>query len=133
MGAIFAVVAASVAAQAQTPLIVGYPANFDTYNNTGAPTYGFEIEADGIQPSDVTRVFPSNFPCASRPALCDPILLRHRDSIHRRRLHPMDEPLGLRRRQQFTINTPIANGTGGNGRELLDRRPWDRAITFAGM
>src|SRR5579872_6395346 len=50
------------ALHAQTPLIVGYPANFDTYNNTGAPTYGFEIEADGIQPSYVTRAFPSNFP-----------------------------------------------------------------------
>ena len=52
----------SFGACAQTAVIVGYSANLDAYNNTGGAVYGFEIEADGIQPSDVTRVFPSNSP-----------------------------------------------------------------------
>ncbi|HEY3836141.1 MAG TPA: hypothetical protein VGL72_06200, partial [Bryobacteraceae bacterium] len=113
-GAIFAVLAASVAAQAQVPLIVGYPANFDTYNNTGAPTYGFEIEADGIQPSDVTRVFPSNFPVPpGQPCViryCSGTVTPFAGGVYIRWMSPWDPAT-----QQFTISTPIANGTVGTG------------------
>ena len=52
-----ALVALPIALNAQTATIVGYPANFDAVNTTGGPTYGFEIEADGIQSSDLTRIF----------------------------------------------------------------------------
>jgi hypothetical protein len=45
------------ATQAQTPVIAGYPANFDAVNNTGGPVYGFEMEADGISSADLTRIF----------------------------------------------------------------------------
>src|SRR6476646_7522492 len=57
IGLLLAFLAASTGLQAQTPVVVGYPANFDAFNTTGGPVNGFEIEADGIQPSEVTRVF----------------------------------------------------------------------------
>ena len=103
-----------VAARAQTPLIVGYPANFDTYNNTGAPVYGFEIEADGIQPSDVTRAFPSNFPVApGQPCViryCQATVTPFAGGVYIRWQSPYDPAT-----QQFTISTPIANGTVASG------------------
>ncbi|MGA7236674.1 MAG: hypothetical protein WBY44_13390, partial [Bryobacteraceae bacterium] len=52
-----AAMAIPAALHAQTATIVGYPVNFDTVNDTGQVTHGFEIEADGLQPSDMTRVF----------------------------------------------------------------------------
>lgn len=99
--------------QAQTPTIVGYPANFDAYNNTGAPVYGFEIEADGIQTSDVTRIFPSNF--IQQPGQC---IIRYcfgtatpfAGGVYIRWESPYD-PVA----QQFTISTPIANGMVATG------------------
>src|SRR5207253_3213176 len=57
IGLVLTFLAASIGLQAQTPVIVGFPANFDAFNTTGAPVNGFEIEADGIQAADVTRVF----------------------------------------------------------------------------
>jgi hypothetical protein len=105
---------ASVSALAQTPTIVGYPANFDTYNNTGAPVYGFEIEADGIQPSDVTRVFPSNFPvppgspCVIR--YCSGTVTPFAGGVYIRWMSPWDPNT-----QQFTISTPTYNGTVATG------------------
>ncbi len=102
------------AAHAQAPLIVGYPANFATYNNTGAPVYGFEIEADGIQPSDVTRVFPSNFPVpAGSPCViryCSGTVTPFAGGVYIRWESPFD-PVA----QQFTISTPVANGTVATG------------------
>ncbi len=101
-------------ARAQVPTIIGYPANFDTYNNTGAPVYGFEIEADGIQPSDVTRVFPSNFPvppgspCVIR--YCSGSVTPFPGGVYIRWMSPWD-PVA----QQFTISTPVANGTVATG------------------
>jgi hypothetical protein len=101
-------------AQAQVPQIVGYPANFDAYNNTGAPVYGFEIEADGIQPSDVTRVFPSNFPqppgspCVIR--YCSGTVTPFAGGVYIRWASPWDPAAN-----QFTISTPVANGTVGTG------------------
>jgi hypothetical protein len=52
-----AVIASPAALEAQTATIVGYPSNFDAVNTTGGAVYGFEIEADGIQVSDITRIF----------------------------------------------------------------------------
>lgn len=102
------------AIRAQTPMIVGYPANFDTYNNTGAPVYGFEIEADGIQPSDVTRVFPSNFPVpAGSPCViryCSGTVTPFAGGVYIRWMSPWD-PVA----QQFTLSTPVANGTVATG------------------
>lgn len=106
--------AALAAAHAQTPVIVGYPANFDTYNNTGAPVYGFEIEADGIQPSDVTRVFPSNFPVApGTPCViryCFGTVTPFAGGVYIRWMSPWDPNA-----QQFTISTPTYNGTVATG------------------
>ena len=105
---------AITALRAQVPTIVGYPANFDVYNNTGAPTYGFEIEADGIQPGDVTRVFPSNFPvppgspCVIR--YCSGTVPPFAGGVYIRWMSPWDPAA-----QQFTISTPIPNGTVANG------------------
>ncbi|MFG6466135.1 InlB B-repeat-containing protein [Roseateles sp. BYS87W] len=56
-----ALVAASLLpAQAQVVMAGSYQ-NFDVLNNTGAPTYGFEMEVWGISKSHLTRIFPSNF------------------------------------------------------------------------
>jgi hypothetical protein len=40
---------------------IGSLGNFDCVNDTGQTAYGFEIEVDNIQVSDITREFPSNF------------------------------------------------------------------------
>lgn len=102
------------ASQAQTPLVVGYPANFDTYNNTGGSVYGFEIEADGISPSDVTRVFPSNFPVPpGQPCViryCSGTVTPFAGGVYIRWQSPWDPNT-----QQFTISTPVTNGSVASG------------------
>src|SRR5689334_1786775 len=55
----------SLVAQAQAVpasiVMAGSYQNFDVLNNTGAPTYGFEMEVHGVSKSQLTRIFPSNF------------------------------------------------------------------------
>jgi hypothetical protein len=97
----------------QTATIVGYPANFDAYNNTGAPVYGFEIEADGITSSDVTRVFGANFIQAGGPCLiryCTGAIVPFQGGVYIRWMSPYDPNT-----QQFTMSTPIPNGTVATG------------------
>lgn len=53
--------AASIGAQAQAIVMAGNYQNFDVLNDTGAPTYGFEMEVWGVSKSQLTRIFPSNF------------------------------------------------------------------------
>jgi uncharacterized repeat protein (TIGR02543 family) len=52
-------------AEAQVPApaiaMAGSYQNFDVLNNTGTPTYGFEMEVYGVSQSQLTRIFPSNF------------------------------------------------------------------------
>jgi hypothetical protein len=101
--------AAPALLRAQTPVIVGYPANFDAYNNTGEPVYGFEIEADGIQPSDVTRVFGGAAPgCYIR--YCTGAIVPFTGGVYIRWTSPWDPNT-----QQFTLSTPTANGTVATG------------------
>ena len=52
---------ASSGAQAQAAVMAGSYQNFDVLNNTGAPTYGFEMEVWGVSKSQLSRIFPSNF------------------------------------------------------------------------
>ena len=56
-----ALLAAPVAVRAQAVVMAGSYQNFDVLNNTGAPTYGFEMEVHGVSSSQLTRIFPSNF------------------------------------------------------------------------
>ncbi|MCP5143887.1 MAG: VPLPA-CTERM sorting domain-containing protein [Gammaproteobacteria bacterium] len=42
---------------AQASLVYGTLSNFDVYNDTGVPTYGFEIEFDDILSSDIRYTF----------------------------------------------------------------------------
>ncbi|MEA2641924.1 MAG: hypothetical protein QOF51_3318 [Chloroflexota bacterium] len=53
----------SAQAQVAAPAIAmaGSYQNFDVLNNTGEPTYGFEMEVYGVSQSQLTRIFPSNF------------------------------------------------------------------------
>lgn len=103
-----------LAMHGQTPTIVGYPANFDAYNNTGAPVYGFEMEVDGIQPGDVTRVFPSNFPVApGQPCViryCVGTVTPFPGGVYVRWSGAWDPNA-----QQWTLSTPPANGTVATG------------------
>src|ERR1700704_5551731 len=47
-----------VASHAQTaPTIVGSLANFDVVNETEGEKEGFEIQLEGLEPSDIIRVF----------------------------------------------------------------------------
>ena len=55
-----ALVSVSAGVQAQVVMAGNYQ-NFDVLNNTGAPTYGFEMEVWGVSKSQLTRIFPSNF------------------------------------------------------------------------
>src|SRR3954470_23640184 len=53
-----ALLAMPKASQAQTaPTIVGSLANFDAVNDTEGEKEGFEIQLEGLQPNDITRVF----------------------------------------------------------------------------
>ncbi len=53
-----AVLAVPAASQAQTaPTIVGSLANFDAVNDTEGEKEGFEIQLEGIEPNNITRVF----------------------------------------------------------------------------
>jgi List-Bact-rpt repeat protein len=51
----------SAGAQAQAVVMAGSYQNFDVLNNTGEPTYGFEMEVYGVSAAQLTRIFPSNF------------------------------------------------------------------------
>ncbi len=102
---------APAALHAQASAIVGYPANFDAYNNTGAPTYGFEIEADGINANDVTRVFPAAAPpgtCLIR--YCYGTVVPFTGGVYIRWMSPYDPATNT-----FTISTPVTNGTVASG------------------
>ena len=48
---------APLTAQAQAVVMAGSLGNFDVLNNTGEPAHGFEIQMDGIQAADLTRIF----------------------------------------------------------------------------
>ena len=50
------------AVQAQAIVMAGSYQNFDVLNNTGGTAYGFEMEVHGVSKSQLTRIFPSNFP-----------------------------------------------------------------------
>ncbi len=109
---LFAVLAAPIALHAQTPTIVGYPANFDAYNNTGAPVNGFELEADGISSSDITRIFGGVWiagqPCVIR--YCQGTATNFPGGVYIRWTSPWDPAA-----QQFTLSTPTPAGIVGAG------------------
>src|SRR5256885_13824928 len=46
-----------VHAQTTAPTIVGSLANFDAVNDTEGEKEGFEIQLEGLEPNDITRVF----------------------------------------------------------------------------
>jgi hypothetical protein len=98
---------------AQTATVVGIPANFDAINDTGGDTHGFEIEADGITSADVTRIFGDNFfvnggPCFIR--YCQGQAIDFPGGVYIRWTSPWDPAV-----QQFTLTTPIPNGTLASG------------------
>src|SRR5579862_8924814 len=108
IGLLLTLLAAGTALQAQTPVIVGFPANFDAFNTTGAPINGFEIEADGIQTADVTRVFGGVWvagqPCVIR--YCEGTIIPFQGGVYIRWASPWDPNT-----HQFTLSTPPSNGT----------------------
>ncbi|MDQ6618146.1 MAG: hypothetical protein M3Z31_00360 [Pseudomonadota bacterium] len=55
------VLALPTSVHAQAVVMAGNYQNFDVLNSTGAPTYGFEMEVWGVNSSQLTRIFPSNF------------------------------------------------------------------------
>ncbi len=104
-----AMIAVPSAMHAQTATIVGYPANFDVVNDTGGETHGFEIELDGLQPSDMTRVFGGVQPaCFIR--YCTGSIVPFPGGIYVRWVSPYDAVAG-----QFTQSTPLPNGTVASG------------------
>jgi hypothetical protein len=93
---------------AQTATVVGYPANFDAVNNTGQETHGFEIEADGISSSDITRIFGSNFIQPGGPCLiryCMGTAVDFPGGVYIRWTSPWDANTAT-----FTQTTPLPNG-----------------------
>ena len=108
VGLMLTFLAASIGLHAQTPVTVGFPANFDAFNTTGAPINGFEIEADGIQAADVTRVFGGVWiagqPCVIR--YCQGTIIPFQGGVYIRWASPWDPNT-----QQFTLSTPVSNGT----------------------
>lgn len=59
MAALLATCALSGMAKAQ---MIGSYDNFDVFNDTGKTAEGFEIDIEDVKPSDITRIFPDNFP-----------------------------------------------------------------------
>ena len=108
-GGLLIALSATPAMMAQTATIVGWPANFDVSNDTGMITHGFEIEADGVQPSDFTRVFGGVAPgCVIR--YCTGALVPFAGGTYVRWVSPTDPATG-----QFTQGTPAPNGTFVSG------------------
>jgi hypothetical protein len=104
-----AMIAIPALLHAQTATIIGWPVNFDTVNTTGQETHGFEIEVDGVQPSDVTRVFGGTQPnCVIR--YCTGSIIPFAGGVYIRWASPYDPTSG-----QFTQGTPIPNGTLASG------------------
>ncbi|HEX3878390.1 MAG TPA: hypothetical protein VHW24_15475 [Bryobacteraceae bacterium] len=101
--------AAAPALLAQTATVVGWPSNFDAVNDTGEPTHGFEIEVDGVQPSEITRIFGGAAPsCVIR--YCTGSIVPFAGGVYIRWVSPVDPNTG-----HFTIGTPVPNGTQFNG------------------
>ncbi len=96
-----ALMSVSAGAQAQAVVMAGSYQNFDVLNNTGAPTYGFEMEVWGVSASQLTRIFPSNF---------NPGVIRYgfgtatdfQDGVYVRWIAPWNPATG-----QFTTATPV--------------------------
>jgi hypothetical protein len=104
-----ALMAAPLAVHAQTATVVGYPANFDAINNTGGDAHGFEIEADGISSADINRIFGGSAPgCYIR--YCTGQMFDFPGGVYIRWMSPWDGNA-----QQFTLTTPIPNGTVASG------------------
>jgi hypothetical protein len=54
---VLAMLAAPIASHAQTVTLFGALSNFDVLNDTGQDTHGFEIEIDGVTPSQIAYKF----------------------------------------------------------------------------
>jgi List-Bact-rpt repeat protein len=88
------------AAHAQAANIFGSLGNFDAANFEGQDAHGFEIQIDGVQPSDVAALWPGN-------KFGQPVVTRSATGIYVRYLSPFDPST-----QQFTATTvPHAPGT----------------------
>src|SRR5258708_5617498 len=108
--AAFGLALTAVPATAQTATIVGYPANFDAINDTGQTVRGFEIEADGIQANDITRIFGGSQPgCYIR--YCTGAIVPFAGGVYIRWTSPWDTAA-----QQFTLGTsPYVTGNVATG------------------
>ena len=97
------------ALHAQTATIIGWPVNFDTVNDTGQVTHGFEIEVDGVQPGDITRIFGGAPPsCVIR--YCTGSIVQFAGGVYIRWVSPVDPVTG-----QFTEGTPLYTGSLPSG------------------
>ncbi len=77
--------------RAPLPVVIGYPSNFDAFNKTGGEVNGFEIEADGITPADVTRVFGMPYAGAScYIRYCQGTVMTFPGGVHIRWSSPVD-------------------------------------------
>jgi uncharacterized repeat protein (TIGR02543 family) len=114
-GAALAIALAAVPGiHAQTATVVGYPSNFDAVNDTGQVTYGFEIEADGIQSSDIYEIFGGAAPnCLIR--YCIGSIVPFQGGVYIRWASPVNPQTG-----QFTQGTPVRN----NGTQISGESCW---------
>ena len=87
-------------AYAQAANIFGSLGNFDAANFEGQDAHGFEIQIEGVQPSDVVALWPGN-------KFGQPVVTPYATGIYVRYLSPYDQAT-----QQFTATTvPHASGT----------------------
>jgi len=112
-----AVLIAPSAARAQTATIFGSLGNFDAANNAGQDAHGFEIQLEGIQPSDIVVTWPGN-------KYGSPQIVPYATGVYVRYLSPFDPNARL-----FTATTvPIAPGTAFAGTCYT----WQSAYLLAG-
>lgn len=100
----FALLAAPIGAQAQSATIFGSLGNFDAANNVGQDAHGFEIQLEGIQPSDIVATWPGN-------KYGSPQIVAYATGVYVRYLSTFDPNT-----QQFIAATvPIAPGANFGG------------------
>jgi len=109
-----ALLAAPASVVAQTATIIGYPSNFDTINDTGQSTAGFEIEVDGLPAVQLTRIFGDVTPNTTANGCyiryCSGAVIPFNGGFYVRWTSPWDPAS-----QTFTQMTPPYNGTVATG------------------
>ena len=104
LGAALLAMLSAASVHAQSVTIFGALGNFDAANNLGQDAHGFEIQLEGIQPSDIVYMWPGN-------KYGQPTIVPYATGVYVRYVSPYNAAT-----RSFTATTvPIAPGTAFGG------------------